>query len=175
MSKHKYLATTSNPSYVGAVDSTLAGSRNGLASLTLWSLLGKTGYEELQNRAIKSLSMTLALHVRLTSLAEMIMQRDGIDIWLHRSHFSLSILLRKTNKEIMFKYSLCEAMEVINKEGKRYNREYIHLYCLWDRQQSTLNNLIDDLSQPGAFDIKAETIVDDVPDFPKLSQVSNFG
>ncbi len=174
MSKHKYLATTSNPSYVGAVDSTLAGSRNGLASLTLWSLLGKTGYEELQNRAIKSLSMALTLHARLASLAEMILARDGLDIWLHRSPFSLCILLRKTNKEITFKYSLCEAQEVVNKGEDRYNRKYIHLYCLWDRQQSALNNLIEDLSQPGAFDVEAESLLADIDEQQRLSQVSNF-
>lgn len=118
MSKHKYLASMNNPTYIGAVDSTLSGSRNGLASLTLWSLLGKTGYEVLQSRAIKSLSIALALHIRLQSLAEMIKQRDNIDIWIHRSNFSLSILLRKTNKDIMFKYSLCEAQEILNKELK---------------------------------------------------------
>ncbi len=164
MSKHKYLAISSNPSYIGAVDSTLAGSRNGLASLTLWSLLGKTGYQELQNRAVKSLTMALTLYARLKKLADMIKQRDDIEIWLHRSNFSLSILLRKTNKAITFKYSLCEAQENINKAGKNYSRKYVHLYCLWDRQQETLDRLIEDLSQPGAFDAEAEIAIDDAID-----------
>ncbi|ACA85122.1 pyridoxal-dependent decarboxylase [Shewanella woodyi] len=160
MSKHKYLATTNHPSYIGAVDSTLAGSRNGLASLTLWSLLGKTGYKELQARAIKSLSMALSLHARLKTLGDMIMERDGIDIWLHRSDFSLSILMRKTNKDITFKYSLCEAKELVSREGRSYSRQYVHLYCLWDRKESALDSLIEDLSQPGAFDMNCETELD---------------
>ncbi|ATC96700.1 pyridoxal-dependent decarboxylase [Pseudoalteromonas tunicata] len=159
MSKQKYLATMNNPQYVGAPDSTLAGSRNGLAALTLWSMLGKTGYAELQARAIHSLTMTQTLYQRFSALAKMIKQRDGIDIWLHRSAFSLCILFRRTNPAITFKYSLCEAQEAVSIDGVKYNRHYVHLYCMWDRKQTTLDSLMIDLAQPGAFDKTAEIIL----------------
>lgn len=89
----------------------------------------------------------------------MIKQRDGIDIWLHRSAFSLCILFRRTNPAITFKYSLCEAQEAVSIDGVKYNRHYVHLYCMWDRKQTTLDSLMIDLAQPGAFDKTAEIIL----------------
>jgi len=162
MSRHKYLATTTTPEYIGSTDSTLAGSRNGLAALTLWSLLSKKGYAQQQERAIKSITMAVILHNRLKAVAKLVMERDGIDIWLHRSNFSLALLFRKTSPEIVFKYSLCESKVYVIERNEHYCREYIHLYCLWDRQQSALDNLIYDLQQPGAFDLSALSPVIDI-------------
>ncbi|MBE0365567.1 histidine decarboxylase [Pseudoalteromonas ulvae UL12] len=156
MSKQKYLATMNNPQYTGAADSTLAGSRNGFAALTLWSLLGKSGYAQLQSKAIKSLMMAISLHNQMSEIAQMIAKRDGLDIWLHRSEFSLCLVFRRTNAAICFKYSLCEAQEQVKVGSEWVNRHYVHLYCLWDRKNSTLQAFLHDIAQPGAFDVDAE-------------------
>ena len=100
--------------------------------------------------------MAISLHQQLTDIAQMIAKRDGLDIWLHRSEFSLCLVFRRTNPAISFKYSLCEAQEQVRVGAKWVNRHYVHLYCLWDRKNSTLQAFLDDIAQPDAFDVQAE-------------------
>ncbi len=42
MSRNRYLLTNDVPAYVGSLDSTLAGSRSGIAAIFLWDLIART-------------------------------------------------------------------------------------------------------------------------------------
>ena len=64
----------------------------------------------------------------------------------------MSIIFRKSLDDIMYRYSLCTATADIVETGVAYRRTYVHMFCLWDRDKGMFNRLVQELSDPNAFD-----------------------
>lgn len=158
MTRQQYLVSPpDHPEYLGSPDTTFAGSRNGLSAMVLWQQLAKAGYSVLVKRALDSLRLADLAYQRLAALSDEI----ELDIWLQRSPLSLSIIFRKPIDKILFKYSLCTANDIyIDENKRRYHRTYVHMFIFWDRDLKTIESLIDDLRQPGAFDNEVQTPID---------------
>ena len=83
-------------SYVGTLDTTITGSRNGLTPLFLWSFIKKHGKEGLIKRTRES--------QELAAYTEMRLKEIGVNAW--RNNDALTVVLDKPSKSLCEKYQL---------------------------------------------------------------------
>lgn len=140
--KHQ-LRPPSDPAYIGSPDTTLAGSRSGLAPIVLWTFLASHSHEAQIERALRCEHLAGYAHARLLRLSQTL----SLDLWVHRTPLALAVLFRQPSRSIVAKYSLsCETVLV---DGTP--RAFAHIYLMEHVNQAKIDELIDDLSQPGAF------------------------
>ncbi|KLU14610.1 MULTISPECIES: pyridoxal-dependent decarboxylase [Xenorhabdus] len=139
LTKQKYLLNFLSVDYIGAQDSTLAGSRNGFSALLFWHYLSRHSYNDQMVRIVRRLQMSEGIYQRLQSLSTEL----GLDLHAHRSPLSLSILFRRPNNKIVDDFSL-------STESKN-GIEYAHLFVMEHTTDEMISQLIAELRQPGAF------------------------
>lgn len=98
MTKNKFLISNDVPSYVGSMDSTLAGSRNSFSAMIMWDYLSKTSYAK-QSREIQT---ALALVERVYNQLSQIYKPGEVK----KVPGSVMIRFPKPNIEIVKKYAL---------------------------------------------------------------------
>jgi histidine decarboxylase len=144
MTKVKYqLLPPDDPMYIGAPDTTFAGSRNGLAAIVLWDYAAKHSYSMQIEKVFKTENLAKYTVGKLQQLQA----RLASDLWVERSPLSLTIRFKKPSDNIIYKYSLsCETLYV---NGEK--RSYAHIYAMEHVTYELIDNFILDLSQEGAF------------------------
>jgi len=131
------------PEYLGSPDTTFAGSRNGFSSMILWDYLARNSYEAQIDKALYTENVAEYAYQQLKALEQKLSQ----DLWVDRTPLSLTIRFKKPNDDIVFKYSLsCENLYI-----KCEKREYAHIFIMAHVTTALIDELITDLSQPGAF------------------------
>jgi histidine decarboxylase len=68
MTKNKFLISNDVPSYVGSMDSTLAGSRNAFSSVLMWDYLSKTSYVKQRREILSALALVERTYERLVQI-----------------------------------------------------------------------------------------------------------
>jgi histidine decarboxylase len=111
--------------YIGTLDTTITGSRNGHSPVFLWYALKQMGREGLKARAMNSLQLAEYLIQRLESL--------GIKAW--RNHQAITVVFRKPSKELCTKWQLAT-------EG-----EWSHIICMPGISKETLDRFVLDLEK----------------------------
>ncbi|PHM37711.1 pyridoxal-dependent decarboxylase [Xenorhabdus innexi] len=139
MTKQKYLLNFANVDYIGAQDSTLSGSRNGFSALLLWHYLARYSYNDQIESIVHRLKMSESVYQKLRALGVEL----GLDLHVHRSPLSLSILFRCPNNAIVDDFSL-------STEAKN-GIKYAHLFVMQHVTDELINQLIAALRQPDAF------------------------
>ncbi|KUL62346.1 pyridoxal-dependent decarboxylase [Streptomyces sp. NRRL S-1521] len=129
--------------YIGAADTTFAGSRNGFSSLLMWDYLARHSYDDLVRLAARCDGLAAYTHERLLALQE----RLGRDLWVARSPQSLTVRFRQPRADIVRRYSL--SGETVHADGTA--RAYVHLYAMRHLTRQRVDELIGELRQPGAF------------------------
>jgi len=151
MTRRKYqLKPPSDPKYIGAHDSTLAGSRNGLSALIIWNYLAQTSHDREVTKALYTQRMANYAYQQLKKLeGELILRGDLNEdgLWLHRSPLSLSVCFKKVRDDLMYKYSLNR--EEFEYEGQK--RAYNHIFAMEHVTEETIDRLVEELARPGAF------------------------
>jgi histidine decarboxylase len=143
MSKTKYLLMPpSRPAYIGSLDSTLAGSRNGFSAMVLWDYVARNSYASQTERALRLEELSEYAYQQLKAL-----EHDVGDLWVDRSPLALTIRFRRPVPRIVFKYSL--ANETLFVDGKR--RDYSHIYVMGHATRKLIDELVDDLRSQDAF------------------------
>lgn len=89
-------------SYVGTLDTTITGSRNGLTPLFLWSFIQKHGIEGLQKRVHSS--------QRLAAYTEIQLNAIGVKAW--RNNDALTVVLPKPSAKLCKKYQLASERDI---------------------------------------------------------------
>lgn len=144
MTKRRYqLLPPDNPEYIGALDSTFAGSRNGLSALVLWSYLAKNSYDKQIKKTLCTQRIAEYAYRRLKHLEEQL-QRE---LWVDKSPLSLTVRFKQVKSEIVSKYSLSGETFYVSGQRKAYN----HIFAMAHVTEETIDRLIEDLSKPGAF------------------------
>lgn len=144
ITKTKYqLRPPDKPEYIGSPDTTFAGSRNGLSAMILWDYLAKTSDEGEMEKALYTEKMADYAVERLKELE----QHLGESLWVERTPLSLTIRFKQANPEIIFKYSLSSETLFVNGQKRAYN----HIFIMAHVTTPLIDQLIADLSQPGAF------------------------
>jgi histidine decarboxylase len=109
--------------YIGSLDTTISGSRNGITPLFLWYALNKMGTEGLKRRAIDCLS--------LAAYAEKALQHIGIKAW--RNPHALTVVFPKPNPAICNKWQLAT------------ENDLAHLICMPGITKDQIDRFIADL------------------------------
>jgi histidine decarboxylase len=144
MTKTKYqLRPPDDPEYIGSQDTTFAGSRNGFSAMLLWDYLAKNSYAAQVNKVLYTENIATYAYLQLKALEEKL----GEDLWVARTPLSLTIRFKRVNDDIVFKYSL--SGETLYVRGQK--REYSHIFLMAHVTTALIDELIQDLSQPGAF------------------------
>ncbi len=82
--------------YIGTLDTTIAGSRNGHSPVFLWYAINKLGREGLKQRAIEA--------IKIAEYAEKKLNELGIKAW--RNPNALTVIFPQPSKEICVKWQL---------------------------------------------------------------------
>ena len=88
--------------YIGSLDTTITGSRNGFTPLLLWYRLRELGTEGIKERLHRSLDLAAYLAERL--------QETGIGAW--RNPDAITVVLPKTSEAIRAKWQLATAGDI---------------------------------------------------------------
>lgn len=109
--------------YIGSVDTTITGSRNGFGPLFLWYTIKKLGVAGLKKRAQHSLDVAAYTLDKLKSI--------GIDAWRNKN--AITVVFEVPHKNIVDKYQLaCE-------DG------YTHIICMPNVTYAQIDQLIADI------------------------------
>lgn len=144
MTKTKYqLRPPDEPEYIGSQDTTFAGSRNGFSAILFWDYLAQNSYEAQVNKVLYTENIATYAYLQLKALEEKLDE----DLWVRHTPLSLTIRFKRANDDIVFKYSL--SGETLYVKGQK--REYSHIFIMAHVTTTLIDELIQDLSQAGAF------------------------
>lgn len=111
-------------SYIGSLDTTITGSRNGHSPLFLWYTLKKMGIEGLKARYERSLEVAQYCETRLKEI--------GIDAW--RNPGAITVVLPKTPVSIQEKWQLATAGDLA------------HIICMPCITKAQIDAFIEDMA-----------------------------
>ncbi|WP_316819899.1 histidine decarboxylase [Pedobacter gandavensis] len=109
--------------YIGSVDTTITGSRNGHTPLFLWYTLKKLGLQGLKERALHSLSIAAYAEAKLKAL--------GIEAWSNPN--AITVVFPAPSKWI------CQKWQLASENGLS------HLICMPNVDHAQIDELIADL------------------------------
>ncbi|ADG92821.1 putative histidine decarboxylase [Arcobacter nitrofigilis DSM 7299] len=142
MSKIKYqLKPVDDPMYIGAPDTTFAGSRNAFSPLIFWEYLSNNSMKSHIKEVVKCEEMAQYAFKKLKALDK----KDKL--WIQRSPLSLTIRMKIPNKKLVFKYSLSTEELYVNGEP----REYAHIYIMHHVDKNLIDSFIEDLKKSNYF------------------------
>ena len=137
------LLPPTTPEYIGSPDTTFAGSRNGLSALLWWTHLSDYSYESQVEKVVYCLDLIKYAYDELHKV-----QTDiGMDIWITYTPVALTLQFMQPSDEIVHKYTLSVEKFYYGDEI----RSFIHMYAMGHTKKSTIDSLMHDLRQPGAF------------------------
>jgi len=124
LAKRKHRNRIANSvSYIGAMDTTITGSRNGLTPLFMWSFIQKKGIEGLKNRIKNSLEMASYTTKKLNEL--------GVNAWRNKN--ALTVVFNKPSDKLCKQYQLASEKEIA------------HIICAPGVKKEQINLFFDDL------------------------------
>ncbi|MCJ7814662.1 MAG: histidine decarboxylase, partial [Xanthomonadales bacterium] len=113
--------------YIGSIDTTISGSRNGFTPLVLWYAIRSLGLEGMKERINNSL--------RQAAYAEGRLKAAGINAW--RNPQALTVVFPEPPVEVRDKWQLASSNGLS------------HLICMPHVRQEQVDELIDDIQQAG--------------------------
>lgn len=126
MTLNKYMMTNDVPAVVGALDSTLAGSRSGIAPIFLWDWLARASDADRKAEADRALA-----------LAQMAQKQI---LYARRAPGSIIVTFPRPSDAIVRKYSLAS---ITLPDGRRLS----HLVCMRHVDEGLVLELIKDISR----------------------------
>ena len=113
--------------YIGSIDTTISGSRNGFTPLVLWYAIRSLGIEGMRDRAKKSLATA--------AYAEEQFKQLGIEAW--RNPQALTVVFPEPPAAVRDKWQLASA------------NGYSHVICMPHVRREQIDELISDIRQAG--------------------------
>ena len=111
--------------YIGSLDTTITGSRNGVTPLFLWYMIKKLGMEGLKKRVVSALEMA--------EYTETSLQQAGVDAW--RNPNAITIVFPEVAEAVKEKWQLATA------DGKT------HLICMPNVRKDQIDQFLGDLKK----------------------------
>ena len=130
-------------SYFDSPDLTLTGGRNAHSVLVFWSYISMYSYEEQARKAVEALEIAGYAEQKLKKLEVDIEQ----DLWVMHSPSSLAVCFKRPKEEILRKF--CLSGHWLNIGGEW--RQYVHIYIMDGVTRSKVDELVEALCTPGAF------------------------
>ncbi|WP_371497828.1 histidine decarboxylase [Kitasatospora sp. NBC_00374] len=143
MTKVKYqISPPSQPDYIGAPDTTFAGSRNGFSPLVLWDHLSRHSYQDQVDRIRKAQDLAAYLDRQLHLLE----QERGIELWPARTPGAITVRFRKPSPELVAKWSLSCQDVLPDPRDETTRRSYVHVFLMSSVDRFKLDALLEDLA-----------------------------
>ncbi|WP_051877164.1 hypothetical protein [Streptomyces natalensis] len=150
MTKVKYqLMPPSQVQYIGSLDTTFAGSRNGFSPLAVWDHLARHSYKDQVDRIHRAQTLAIRMEERLVDLEN----SKGLELWPARTEGALTVRFRRPSDETVAKWSL-STMDVLfpDSEGKlTIRRPYAHVFLMAGITDEKLNEFVSDLAKDPAY------------------------
>jgi histidine decarboxylase len=160
MTKVKYqMQPPDKAEYIGSLDTTFAGSRNGFSPIVLWDHLAKHPYDRQVSLITHSQRMAAYLEQQLIRLEEYwIKKRKKEKGFLHiaRSPLAITVRFRKPNARIVAKWSLSTVTMLMTPGNLETKAEMAHVFLMSSATQDKIDAFIADLHDPDAFNPKVD-------------------
>ncbi|MFG3054499.1 histidine decarboxylase [Kitasatospora sp. NPDC048239] len=144
MTKVKYqISPPSQPDYIGAPDTTFAGSRNGFSPLVIWDHLSRHSYQDQVDRIRSAQELAGYLERRLRELE----QETGVDLWTARTPGAVTVRFRKPSPGLVAKWSLSSQDVLMVPGDESSRRSYVHVFVMPSVDRTKLDALLAELAQ----------------------------
>ncbi|WP_327064396.1 histidine decarboxylase [Kitasatospora sp. NBC_01302] len=148
MTKVKYqISPPSQPEYIGAPDTTFAGSRNGFSPLVLWDHLSRYSYQDQVDRIRGAQELAHYLERRLLAME----RESGVELWPARTPGAVTVRFRKPSAELVAKWSLSSQDVVMVPGDESTRRAYVHVFVMPSVDRTKLDALLADLAEDPAL------------------------
>jgi histidine decarboxylase len=147
------LSPPTTPSYIGAADTTLGGSRNAFSPVIFWDYFSRHSYEDSMYAALKAEDVAAYLEQKLRDLEAYLKElypaeAPHIDLWVARSEYALAVRFRQVNPTISYKYTVdSEWTHVPISETEQELRAYSHVFAMQSVDMNLVNSLIKDIRE----------------------------
>ncbi|MFD0350649.1 hypothetical protein ACFQ0M_40795 [Kitasatospora aburaviensis] len=144
MTKVKYqISPPSQPDYIGAPDTTFAGSRNGFSPLVLWDHLSRHSYQDQVDRIRGAQELAGYLEDRLQA-----MERElGVELWPARTPGAVTVRFRQPSPELVAKWSLSSQDVLMVPGDESTRRSYVHVFVMPSVDREKLDALLAELAE----------------------------
>ncbi|MFJ8622046.1 histidine decarboxylase [Kitasatospora sp. NPDC093550] len=144
MTKVKYqISPPSQPDYIGAPDTTFAGSRNGFSPLILWDHLSRYSYQDQVDRIRTAQELAAHLERRLVA-----MERElGVELWPARTPGAVTVRFRQPSAELVAKWSLSSQDVLLVPGDESTRRSYVHVFVMPSVDRAKLDALLAELAE----------------------------
>jgi histidine decarboxylase len=140
------------PAYVGAPDTTFGGSRNAFSAIVLWNFIAKHSRADQIKMIAECEKMADKTYELLEAVDRQLKKRgDKHGLRLQRAPYSLSIIFRRPNPNIVRDFSLSNATVPDETEPGRPLVDYSHIYIMPHVTLDTVRELQTRLLADGAF------------------------
>ncbi|KJK58115.1 hypothetical protein UK12_12295 [Saccharothrix sp. ST-888] len=147
MTKVKYqISPPSQPDYIGAPDTTFAGSRNGFSPLVLWDHLSRHSYRDQVDRIRRAQELAAYLEQQLRFLE----REKDIELWPARTPGAITVRFRKPSPELVAKWSLSSQDVLLVPGDETTRRSYVHVFLMSSVDRAKLDALLEDLGNDPA-------------------------
>jgi histidine decarboxylase len=143
MRRKDQLMPPDDPEYIGAHDTTFAGSRSALAPAILWSCLARASHEDLMHKAISNEDIAAYAFERLSALD----RQMGGRLWVERTPLSLAVRFRAPSEAIVRHHSL--SVTTLTVDGEK--RTYAHVYVMDHVTKALIDRLAEEVAQDRAY------------------------
>ncbi|WP_406194969.1 histidine decarboxylase [Kitasatospora sp. NBC_01560] len=144
MTKVKYqISPPSQPDYIGAPDTTFAGSRNGFSPLVLWDHLSRHSYQDQVDRIRSAQELAGYLERRLRDIE----QETGVELWPARTPGAVTVRFRKPSADLVAKWSLSSQDVLMVPGDEATRRSYVHVFVMPSVDRTKLDALLAELAQ----------------------------
>jgi histidine decarboxylase len=155
MTKVKYqMQPPDKPEYIGSLDTTFAGSRNGFSPIVLWDHLAKHPHDRQVSLITHSHRMAAYLEQQLTRLEEYWIKKHHKEkgfLQVARSPLAITVRFRKPNARIVAKWSLSTVTMLMTPGNPETRAEMAHVFLMSSATQDKIDAFIADLHAPDAF------------------------
>ncbi|UCE17086.1 MAG: histidine decarboxylase [Gemmatimonadota bacterium] len=149
------LRPPTTPSYIGAADTTLGGSRNAFSSVIFWDYLSRHSYQDSMHEVLECEEAASHLVSELKSLESDLKKKfgDEVDLWIARSKLSLAVRFRLVNPTIKYKFTVdSERLWVPISETEEQERTYSHVYVMQSLMAEKKRPVKDEKRKPEAVE-----------------------
>ncbi|MEU1425005.1 histidine decarboxylase [Kitasatospora sp. NPDC005751] len=144
MTKVKYqISPPSQPEYIGAPDTTFAGSRNGFSPLVIWDHLSRHSYQDQVDRIRRAQELAGYLERRLRGIE----RETGAELWPARTPGAVTVRFRKPSPELVAKWSLSSQDVLMVPGDETTRRSYVHVFVMPSVDRAKLDALLADLAR----------------------------
>jgi histidine decarboxylase len=148
--------------YIGALDTTFAGSRNGFSPLVMWDYLAQHPNSRQISKAVHSQRMAAYLVEQLKKVErywQKMTKNKDLSLYIDRSPLAITVRFRRPSSDIVAKYSLSTvSLQMRPTDGKK-RRHLAHAFLMSFTTQDRIDAFVLDLFDDDAFDFDTDGAV----------------